>query len=150
MRQFFLLFFISLFFAASGLFFDRPAKAEMFEIMDDQELADIQARGFYFRLDLSLEAFTDASTAPQVVINETDPFIREYGTPDGGGPGGGGGNINLSGNAQGNLSALINIIGANSVINVGLNIINIQNSAGDQIYLTNLNSGTMANLTSVP
>lgn len=136
--------FISGLLVSFALFSVRPAAAEMLEIVDDAELAEIQAMGFYFRMDISLEAFTNGSEGPNVTVNTGEPYTIEGGTegspgfPSNGSPLG---SINMSGNAQSNLSSLINIVGATSVINVGLNIINIQNSTNDTIITTNINSG---------
>ncbi|HEY4485275.1 MAG TPA: hypothetical protein VI702_02975 [Nitrospiria bacterium] len=137
---------MNLFRQAAVLFFtialflsgQASARGDSLSILSDEELAGIEARGFYFRMDLSLEVFTDGSTAPQVVLNTGQPTAVETGGSTGTAPSG---SISLSDNAQSNMSSLINIIGAASVINVGVNIINIQNSSYDTIYTTNINTG---------
>ena len=117
-----------------------PARSQSLTVLSDDELGLIEAKGFYFRMDLSLEVFTESSSPPQVVLNTgqpiitptdttTSPFQAPLGT------------IALSGNAQSNMSSLINIIGATSVINVGVNIVNLQNSTNDIIYTSNINTG---------
>ena len=116
------------------------AFSETLTILGDQELAAIEAKGFYFRMDMSIEAFTDGSTAPQIVTNTGTPIVTPTDTTTGSfqAPLG---SISLSGSAQSNVSSLVNVIGATSVINVGVNIVSIQNSSNDTIYTSNVNTG---------
>jgi hypothetical protein len=110
-------------------------------IVSDKELDSIHASGLYFRMDLSLEVSTLSDTAPQVILNAGTPIVIPTDFSGSGLPGNGGGNVTLSDNAQSNLSSLVNIIGTASVINVGVNIVNIGNSTNDTIYTTNINAG---------
>lgn len=130
------------FMAVSAVLLLAPltAWAGSMELLSDEELSNIEAKGFYFRMDLSLEAFTDGASAPQVVLNTggptvipTDTTTNPFQTPLG--------SVALSGNAQSNINSLVNIIGATSVINVGVNIVSIQNSSNDTIYTSNINTG---------
>jgi hypothetical protein len=137
---------ISIAFLLVFLLSPAPARSEPPTVLTDAELASINAKGFYFRMDLSLEVFTDSATAPQVVLNTGTPLIiptdttGSLTTPSS--------SISLAGSAQSNLSALVNVIGASSVINVGVNIVNIANSTNDTIYTTNINTGAQgANFT---
>lgn len=116
-----------------------PARSEPLTLLTDDELAVINAKGFYFRMDMSLEVFTDSATAPQVVLNTGTPLVIPTDTT--GSLGGPASSISLADSAQSNLSALVNVIGASSVINVGVNIVNIANSSNDTIYTTNINTG---------
>jgi hypothetical protein len=118
------------------------ALAESRQVLSDEELDSVQASGFYFQMDLSLQVLSDANTAPQVILNTSSQAFPISGTSSVSGTvNGGGGGISLSGNAQSNLNSLINVVGTASVINVGLNIVNIQNSTSDVINSTNLNAG---------
>ena len=117
-----------------------PAFGGSLTILTDEELAAIEAKGFYFRMDMSIEAFTDGSTAPQIVTNTGTPIVSPTDTTTGSfqAPLG---SVSLSGNAQSNINSLVNVIGATSVINVGVNIVSIQNSSNDIIYTSNINTG---------
>lgn len=108
-------------------------------VLSDEELDAVQANGFYFLLDLSLQVFSDSATAPQVVINTSSQAFPTGATVPGA-VSAGGASVSLSGNAQSNLSSLINVIGAASVINIGVNIVSITNSSNDVINSTNLNA----------
>jgi hypothetical protein len=108
-------------------------------LLSDEELSAIQGSGLYFRVDLSLEVLSAGDTAPQVVVNTGTPIIIP--TDSTGSFSAPGGSISLSGNAQSNISSLINVIGAASVINIGLNVVSITNSSSDTIYTTNINTG---------
>jgi len=108
-------------------------------LLSDEELSEIYGEGLYFRVDLSLEVLSASDTPPQVVVNTGTPIMIPTNTTSNfSGPGG---SVSLSGNAQSNVSSLINVIGAASVINVGLNVISITNSSSDTIYTTNINTG---------
>jgi hypothetical protein len=129
---------------ASVLLCSRPATAQELHnlmIVSDAELDSIHASGLYFRMDLSLEVSTLSDTAPQVILNAGTPVVIPTDYSGSGLPGSGGGNVTLADNAQSNLSSLVNIIGTASVINVGVNIVNIANSTNDTIYTTNINAG---------
>lgn len=112
-------------------------------VLSDEELDGIQATGFFFLMDLTLQVFSDSSTAPQVVLNTSSQAFPTSTTVSDvpSTIGTGGGSISLTGSAQSNLSSLINVIGSASVINIGLNIVNITNSTNDVINSTNLNAG---------
>jgi hypothetical protein len=120
-----------------------PALAGDFHatVLSDDELNAIEARGFYFRMDMSIEALTASDTPPQVVVNTGTPITSPTGntTSPISGPAG---SITLAGSAQSNISSLVNIIGATSVINVGVNVVSINNSSNDSIYTTNINTGS--------
>jgi len=127
---------------ASVLLFSPPARAQEHHLVlvSDQELDSIHASGLYFRMDLSLEVSTLSDTAPQVVLNAGTPILIP--TSSGAGTtGGNGGNVTLADNAQSNLSSLVNVIGTASVINIGVNIVDIGNSTNDTIYTANINAG---------
>jgi hypothetical protein len=128
---------------ASVLLFAPPAMSQErhLTLVSDQELDSIHASGLYFRMDLSLEVSTLSDTAPQVVLNAGTPVVIPTSTGGAGTTGGNGGNVTLADNAQSNLSSLINVIGTASVINVGVNIVDIGNSTNDTIYTTNINAG---------
>jgi len=108
--------------------------------LSDEELSEIHGSGLYFRVDISLEVLSAGDTPPQVVVNTGTPLVIPTDTTSAG-PSGQGGSIALSGNAQSNVSSLINVIGAASVINVGLNVVSITSSSNDTIYTTNINTG---------
>jgi hypothetical protein len=128
---------------ASVLFFAPPASAQdrPLTLVSDQELDSIHASGLYFRMDLSLEVSTLSDVAPQVVLNAGTPIVIPVSGGGTGLSGGSGGNVTLADNAQSNLSSLVNVIGTASVINIGVNIVDIANSANDTIYTTNINAG---------
>ena len=117
----------------------HTTQAEPMTVLSDDELEAVEAKGFYFRIDLSLEAFTESSSPPQVVFNTGTPLIipTESTAPLSAPLG----SINLTGSAQSNISSLINVIGATSVINIGVNIVSITNSTNDVINSTNINTG---------
>jgi hypothetical protein len=121
-----------------GLLFAQ-AEAGSLAVLSDDELDSVQAGGFYFLMDLSLQVLSDSSTAPQVVLNSSSQAFPTSTTVSG--SVGSAGDISISGNAQSNLHSLINVIGSASVINIGLNIVNITNSTNDVINSTNLNAG---------
>jgi len=108
------------------------------QVLTDEELDSVQASGFYFLMDLSLQVFSDSTTAPQVVINTSSQSFPTSSVPAA--VNAGAATVSLSGSAQSNLNSLINVIGAASVINVGVNIVNITNSSNDVINSTNLNA----------
>lgn len=114
-------------------------------MLSDHELDSIHGEGLYFRMDMSVEVFNPGDTLPQTVVNTSDPIVipTSSGTGSTGtGTGGAlGGNITLSDNAQSGISSLVNVIGSGSVINVGVNVINIGSSTNDTIYTTNNNVG---------
>jgi len=115
------------------------AESRSMSLISDQELSQIYGSGFYFRVDMSLEVLTPGDTAPQVVVNTGTPLI----IPTDGSVGftSPGASVSLTGDAQSNLNSLVNVIGAASVINVGVNVISITNSTNDTIYTTNINTG---------
>lgn len=118
----------------------------------DRELDNIRAGGLYFRVDLSLEVFNATDQVPTVLLNTSTPVIAPITTTGGGGTtstGSSGGYVYLSDNAQSSISSLVNVIGAGSVINVGVNVISITNSTSDTIYTTNTNYGVLGGFTSV-
>lgn len=121
------------------------------QVVSDEELDSIRAAGLYFRMDMSMEVFTPGDTTPQVVMNTSDPIVVP--TSSGGAVSGSnslGGNITLAGNAQSGVSSLVNVIGSGSVINIGVNVINLSSSTNDTIYTTNTNVGVMGGNSSTP
>lgn len=112
-------------------------------LVSDEELSRIYGEGLYFRVDLSLEVLTASDTPPQVVVNTGTPILIP--TDATGSFSGAGGSVSLSGSAQSNVSSLVNVIGAASVINVGVNVVSITNSSSDTIYTTNINTGAQGN-----
>jgi hypothetical protein len=121
---------------------DEPVQKHSMAVVSDAELESIHGSGLFFSMDLSLQVSTLSDTPPTVILNAGTPVVipTSSGTPSGVSTSGGG-DINLSDNAQGNLSSLVNVIGTASVINVGVNIVNIGTSSNDTIYTTNLNTG---------
>lgn len=120
-------------------------------VVSDDELDSIRAAGLYFRMDMSMEVFTPGDTTPQVVMNTSDPIVIP--TASSGAVSGSnslGGNITLAGNAQSGVSSLVNVIGSGSVINIGVNVINLSSSTNDTIYTTNTNVGVMGGSSSTP
>jgi hypothetical protein len=132
------------------LFFQNSVCAAENDSRLDEALDKIAARGLYFRVDLSMEVFNPSDEVPTVLLNTSTPVVVPI-TPSTGtssttsGPAG---SISLSDNAQSSISALVNVIGAGSVINVGVNVISITNSTSDTIYTTNTNFGVLGNVTS--
>jgi hypothetical protein len=114
----------------------------------DQALENVRASGLYFRVDLSLEVFNATDEVPTVLLNTTTPVTSPLPTTSSSTVTGNPGSVSLSDNAQGNLSALVNVIGAGSVINVGVNVLSITNSSSDTIYTTNTNYGSLGGVTS--
>lgn len=112
-------------------------------VVSDEELAGIYGEGLYFRVDISLEVLSASDTPPQVIVNTGTPILIPTDTT--GSFSGAGGTVSLSGSAQSNVSSLINVIGAASVINVGVNVVSITNSSSDTIYTTNINTGAQGN-----
>jgi hypothetical protein len=113
----------------------------------DQQLDEVRGNGLYFRVDLNMEVFDANSDAPTVLLNTDNTTLP---IPTGTGTGAttttslnGAGSVSLSGSAQSNVSALVNVIVAGSVINVGINVISITSSSGDTIYTTNYNQGIL-------
>jgi len=121
-----------------GVLFSQ-AEAGSLVVLSDEELDSVQAGGFYFLMDLSLQVLSDSTTAPQVVLNSQSQAFPTSTSVSG--SVGSAGDISIAGNAQSNLHSLINVIGSASVINIGLNIVNITNSTNDVINSTNLNAG---------
>jgi len=78
----------------------------------DQALENVRASGLYFRVDLSLEVFNATDEIPTVLLNTTTPVTSPIATTSSSTVTGNPGSVSLSDNAQGNLSALVNIIGA--------------------------------------
>lgn len=123
------------------IFLSSPAFAggSSLILLSDEELDQIHGSGLYFRVDLSLEVLSASDTPPQVILNTGTPIIIP--TDSTGSFSGPGGSISLSGNAQSNISSLVNVVGAASVINIGVNVVSITNSTNDTIYTTNINTG---------
>lgn len=133
-------------------------------ILSDAALDAVHATGLYFRMDMSIEVFNPGDTVPQVTVNTSNPIsvptstINSSTSPTGststtgttGSFGSPGGSVALSGNAQSAVSSLVNVVGAGSVINVGVNVVNITNSSSDSIYTTNTNLGLMGGNSSIP
>jgi len=113
----------------------------------DQALDNVRAAGLYFRVDLSLEVFNATDQIPTVLLNTSTPVTVPI-TPTSGTTSGSAGSVTLADNAQQSISALVNVIGAGSVINVGVNVISITNSSSDTIYTTNTNFGILGNVSS--
>lgn len=109
--------------------------------ISDEEMDSVHASGLYFRMDLSLEVSTLSDTPPQVILNAGTPVVIPISSGSAGGLSGPSGSVTLADNAQSNLSSLVNVIGTGSVINIGINIVNIANSTNDTIYTTNINTG---------
>ena len=109
----------------------------------DQALDQVRAAGLYFRVDLSLEVFNATDEVPTVLLNTSTPVTAPLPTSTGSTVSGTPGTVSLSDNAQSNISSLINVIGAGSVINVGVNVLSITNSSSDTIYTTNTNYGIL-------
>lgn len=113
----------------------------------DQALDNVRANGLYFRVDLSLEVFNATDQVPTVLLNTSTPVTVPI-SPTGTTSTGAAGSVTLADNAQQSISALVNVIGAGSVINVGVNVISITNSTSDTIYTTNTNFGILGNVNS--
>lgn len=132
---------ITLIVVAVALSYQPSANASESLSLLDQALDQVRAAGLYFRVDLSLEVFNATDEVPTVLLNTTTPVTAPISTA--GTTGGTGGTVSLSGSAQQNISSLINVIGAGSVINVGVNVLSITNSSSDTIYTTNTNYGIL-------
>ena len=132
---------ITLIVVAAALSYQPSANATESLSLLDQALDQVRAAGLYFRVDLSLEVFNATDEVPTVLLNTTTPVTAPISTA--GTTGGTGGTVSLSDNAQSNISSLINVIGAGSVINVGVNVLSITNSSSDTIYTTNTNYGIL-------
>ena len=128
--------------AAATLSFQSSVRASENLSLLEQALDKVRASGLYFRVDLSLEVFNATDQVPTVLLNTSTPVTAPIST-SGSTTTGGGGTVSLSGSAQGSLSALVNVIGAGSVINVGVNVLSITNSSSDTIYTTNTNYGVL-------
>lgn len=127
-----------------SLFDDHGSRIQT---LSDRELDGIRAQGLYFQMDMSLQVYTPGDTTPQVTVNTSDPIVLPTSTGGTGSSNSVGGNITLAGNAQSGISSLVNVIGSGSVINVGVNVINLSSSTNDTIYSTNTNVGVMGNST---
>ena len=115
----------------------------------DQALDNIRASGLYFRVDLSLEVFNATDQVPTVLLNTSSPITAPIPTSTSGSTvTGTPGSVSLSDNAQSSISSLVNVIGAGSVINVGVNVLSITNSSSDTIYTTNTNYGVLGGTSS--
>lgn len=134
-------------------------------VLSDAALDAVHAKGLYFRMDMSIEVYNPGDTVPQVTVNTSNPISvptstintstspTSTNTSSGGTTssfGSPGGSVALSGNAQSAVSSLVNVVGAGSVINVGVNVVNITNSSSDTLYTTNTNLGLMGGNTSIP
>ena len=129
------------------LFLQVPVFAAEDMSLLDQALDNVRASGLYFRVDLSLEVFNATDQIPTVLLNTSTPVTVPI-TPTSGTTAGSSGSVSLADNAQSSISALVNVIGAGSVINVGVNVISITNSTSDTIYTTNTNFGILGNVSS--
>ena len=109
----------------------------------EQALDQVRARGLYFRVDLSLEVFNATDEVPTVLLNTSTPVTAPLPSSTTSSVSGTPGTVSLSDNAQSSISALVNVIGAGSVINVGVNVLSITNSSSDTIYTTNTNYGIL-------
>jgi hypothetical protein len=135
--------------AAATLLFTAPANASENISLLDQALDNVRASGLYFRVDLSLEVFNATDQIPTVLLNTSSPITAPLPTSTTGTTAtGNAGTVTLSDSAQGNLSSLVNVIGAGSVINVGVNVLSITNSSSDTIYTTNTNYGVLGGASS--
>lgn len=135
--------------SAALLLFQPSAYASENLSLLDQALDNIRASGLYFRVDLSLEVFNATDQVPTVLLNTSSPITAPIptstsGTTATGSPG----SVSLSDNAQSSISSLVNVIGAGSVINVGVNVLSITNSSSDTIYTTNTNYGVLGGASS--
>ena len=130
--------------AAAMLLFQSPVNASENLSLLDQALEQVRASGLYFRVDLSLEVFNATDQVPTVLLNTSTPVTSPLPTSNTGSTTSGtAGSVSLSESAQSNMSALVNVIGAGSVINVGVNVLSITNSSSDTIYTTNTNYGIL-------
>ena len=129
------------------LLFQSSALASENLSLLDQALDKVRARGLYFRVDLSLEVFNATDEVPTVLLNTSTPVTAPINTA-GSTSTGSGGSVTLTDSSQSNLSSLVNVIGAGSVINVGVNVLNITNSSSDTIYTTNTNYGVLGGASS--
>ena len=112
--------------AVALLLFQTPLYASENLSLLEQALENVRATGLYFRVDLSLEVFNATDEVPTVLLNTTTPVtapITSTGSTTTGTPG--------------------TVIGAGSVINVGVNVLSITNSSSDTIYTTNTNYGVL-------
>lgn len=124
------------------------ASAEKLSLLE-QALDKVRATGLYFRVDLSLEVFNATNEIPTVLLNTSTPITSPIPTSTSGGTATGTpGTVILDNGAQGSLSSLVNVIGAGSVINVGVNVLSITNSSSDTIYTTNTNYGVLGGASS--
>ena len=130
------------------LCFQAPAFAEQNLSLLDKALDQVRASGLYFRVDLSLEVFNANDEVPTVLLNTSTPVTVPISSSTTGTTSGSAGSVTLTDNAQSSISALVNVIGAGSVINVGVNVINITNSTSDTIYTTNTNFGILGSVSS--
>lgn len=132
-------------------------------LLSDTELAAVHATGLYFRMDMSIEVFNPGDTVPQVTVNTSNPIsvptstintstspTSTSSTTSGSSFAGPSTSVALSGNAQSAVSSLVNVVGAGSVINVGVNVVNITNSNSDTLYTTNTNLGVLGGTSSIP
>jgi hypothetical protein len=131
---------------ATLLFQSSAFASEKLSLLD-QALDKVRARGLYFRVDLSLEVFNATDEVPTVLLNTSTPVTAPIDTT-GTTSTGTGGSVTLTDSSQSNLSSLVNVIGAGSVINVGVNVLNITNSSSDTIYTTNTNYGVLGGASS--
>lgn len=132
-----------------SVFLQTPAVAATEKLSRlDQALDNIRATGLYFRVDLSLEVFNANDEVPTVLLNTSTPVTVPITSGTGSTTTGSAGSVTLADNAQQSISALVNVIGAGSVINVGVNVISITNSTSDTIYTTNTNFGILGNVSS--
>lgn len=135
----------------ASIFLQSPAVAATEKLSRlDQALDNIRASGLYFRVDLSLEVFNANDEIPTVLLNTSTPVTVPISSGTGSTTTGSAGSVTLADNAQQSISALVNVIGAGSVINVGVNVISITNSSSDTIYTTNTNYGILGNVSTIP
>lgn len=146
------------------LIFPALASAEKI-LLSEAEMDEIYAAGFYVHFDFSMDVFTPGTTAPTINANlggmlfsvngetgqmqvtgtgnsnpQTNVLVGNTGQPVSGPVGG---VLSLSGNAQSGLQSLVNVIGAGSSINVGLNVIVVMDSVGVTINSSNFNVGVL-------
>lgn len=133
--------------AATLLFQSSAVASENLSLLE-QALDQVRASGLYFRVDLSLEVFNATDQVPTVLLNTSSPITAPLPTSTGSTVTGTPGTVSLSDNAQSSISSLVNVIGAGSVINVGVNVISITNSSSDTIYTTNTNYGVLGGASS--
>lgn len=125
----------------TALFACIPSASAQITVANDWELDRVAATGAYFTLDLQLQIL-DPSTNPTITLNSSTATVPT--TTTGAAIGG---SVTLTGSAQSGLTSLVNVIGSGSVINVGINVVNIGTSTGSTINTINNNYGTLGTFT---